>query len=101
MLEAQALEKGQAFAACIQETWRSGSEELAISNNSFKLLGYGPKTQLGRGKEGVGILLSPSAYNVHACPRLRRKSIPVLVLESWQSDSKFLPLSRQVTPTYF
>jgi len=49
------------FAATLQETWRSGREQLSLRNYSFIL--NGPETQSGRGSTGVGIVLNPLALD--------------------------------------
>ena len=49
----------RAFAACLQETWRTGTEELM--EEGWLFIGSAPATQQGRGSQGVGIVLSPLA----------------------------------------
>ena len=51
--------KHKTFATALQETWREGYEELSLRNNKFIL--KGPPAQSGRGKRGMGIVLSPQA----------------------------------------
>ena len=45
------------FALGLQETWRTGTEEITEDNYTF--LGSRPSSQSGRGSCGVGTLLSP------------------------------------------
>ena len=42
---------------CLQETWRTGVEEL--SEDGWLFVGSAPASQQGRGRMGVGIMLSP------------------------------------------
>ena len=53
------LQQRRAFAACVQETWRHGSEDVDFGG--WLYLGIGPDLQRGRGSQGVGIFLSPLA----------------------------------------
>ena len=55
----EAMKKRNIFAVTLQETWRTGTETLSLRNFSFLL--QGPPSQTGRGSQGVGIILSPSA----------------------------------------
>ena len=54
-----ALRHRSGFSAGLQETWRTGLEE--IEEDGFVFLGAAPAVQNGRGSKGVGILLSPLA----------------------------------------
>ena len=54
-----ALRRRSGFSAGLQETWRTGLEE--IEEDGFVFLGAAPAVQNGRGSKGVGILLSPLA----------------------------------------
>ena len=47
------------LAACIQETWRSGTESLQNNNCILLLAGLEADQQSRRGSQGVGIALSP------------------------------------------
>lgn len=53
------LQERRAFLACVQETWRCGSDDVVCGDWTF--LGVGPEQQRGRGSQGVGIFLSPRA----------------------------------------
>ena len=53
------LRRRGAFAACLQETWREGIEEL--QEDGWLFVGSAPAAQHGRGCRGVGIMLSPLA----------------------------------------
>ena len=56
------LKNRDIFAACLQETWRTGKE--AIDCNSYKIILSGKERQLSnRGSEGVGIALSTKAVD--------------------------------------
>ena len=55
----ETMRQRNAFAACLQETWRTGVEEL--SEDGFVFIGAAPASQQGRGSMGAGILLSPLA----------------------------------------
>lgn len=50
------LRRREAFAACVQETWRAGDEQLLEGDACF--IGVGPPAQQGRGSQGVGLVLS-------------------------------------------
>ncbi|XP_066932661.1 craniofacial development protein 2-like [Clytia hemisphaerica] len=57
------LHKRNIFICCIQETWRTGPENLD-GNYGYKLLLSGKEIQTNnRGSLGVGIILSPNAHN--------------------------------------
>ena len=56
---AHVLQERRAFLACVQETWRCGTDDVVCGGWTF--LGIGPEQQRGRGSQGVGILLSPRA----------------------------------------
>ena len=47
------------FAACLQETWRTGIEELL--EDDWLFIGSAPSSQHGRGSQGTAIALSPQA----------------------------------------
>ena len=50
------------FAACLQETWRTGSHTLEYENNLLLLSGLDPNSVTNnRGSQGVGIALSADA----------------------------------------
>jgi len=50
------------FAACIQETWRSDTEEIESGGNRFIFKGLDKNSvKSRRGEQGVGIVLSPEA----------------------------------------
>ena len=51
--------KRRAFATFLQETWRIGDEEFMQGSQLF--VGCGPCVQVGRGSQGVGIMLGRSA----------------------------------------
>ena len=53
------LQNRRAFAAFLQETWRTGTEVLSVEG--WTLVGSAPPSQHGRGSMGVGIVLSPPA----------------------------------------
>ena len=53
------LRRRGAFVACLQETWRVGTEEL--QEDGWLFVGSAPASQHGRGRQGVGIMLSPPA----------------------------------------
>ena len=53
------MRQRDAFAACLQETWRVGVEKL--SEDGFLFIGAAPASQQGRGVRGAGIMLSPLA----------------------------------------
>ena len=53
------LRRRGAFAACLQETWRQGTEEL--QEDGWLFVGTAPPSQHGRGSQGVAIMLSPPA----------------------------------------
>jgi len=53
------LRRRRVFAACLQETWREGAEELL--EEGWLFVGSAPAAQRGRGSMGVGIMLSPLA----------------------------------------
>ena len=62
------LEQRRAFAVCLQETWRPGSEDVIVG--SWRCLGIGPELQQGRGTKGVAIYLSRTAsraYDAAGC----------------------------------
>jgi len=50
-----ALRKRQIFAACIQESWRSGNELIVTTGLPKEM------NKSNRGSQGVGIILSPAA----------------------------------------
>ena len=49
------------FAACLQETWRCGSEDLVNGDCKLIMTGLSRAEQSRRGSQGVGILLSREA----------------------------------------
>ena len=51
------LRQREPLAVCLQETWRTGVEEL--SEDGWLFIGSAPASQQGRGSMGVGIMLSP------------------------------------------
>ena len=57
------LEQRRAFAVCLQETWRPGSEDVIVG--SWRCLGIGPELQQGRGTKGVAIYLSRTASRAY------------------------------------
>ena len=56
---AAVLRARHAFAACLQETWRTGRERM--TEGGYRFFGMGPDVQRGRGSQGVAIALSPAA----------------------------------------
>ena len=57
------LHKRNVFIACLQETWRTGPENLD-GNYGYKLILTGKECQTNnRGSLGVGIALSPNAVD--------------------------------------
>lgn len=61
--------ESKAFAATLQETWRTGREVLEV--NGITLVLRGPSTQQGRGSKGIGFALATPA--VKAWERAGRK----------------------------
>ena len=58
------MKERNVFATCLQETWRTGFTKLELEG--FHLLASGLDTNVEhsrRGEQGVGIMLSPSAFN--------------------------------------
>ena len=55
----QSAWRQDAFAVCVQETWRCAQD--FEEENGWTFIGYGPAQQHGRGSRGVGILLNPVA----------------------------------------
>ena len=51
------------FAACVQETWRSGNDIIDINQCKLILAGLKKEEQSNRGSQGVGIALSSQAVN--------------------------------------
>ena len=59
-----ALKRRNIFAACIQETWRTGTSTLEHGKSRLILAGLDPTAVRGnRGSQGVGIALSDSAVD--------------------------------------
>ena len=57
-----AIQSGNTFAACIQETWRTGAEILELNQCRILLSGLAPDANVSkRGSQGVGIFLSEAA----------------------------------------
>ena len=54
-----ALNEKSGFAACLQETWRQGFENVLFG--SWRFIGSGPEQLTGRGARGVGIALGYKA----------------------------------------
>lgn len=54
-----ALNEKSGFAACLQETWRQGFENVLFG--SWRFIGSGPEQQTGRGARGVRIALGYKA----------------------------------------
>jgi len=52
------------IAACLQETWRTGSESLQNSNCILLPSGLEEDQKSRRGSQGVGIALSPEALKL-------------------------------------
>ena len=48
------------FAACLQETWREGSEQLVL--DGVHIISIGPEKQTGRGSQGVAIVLGQEGF---------------------------------------
>ena len=48
------------FAACLQETWREGSEQLLL--DGVRIISIGPEKQTGRGSQGVAIALGQEGF---------------------------------------
>ena len=69
------LSKRKVFAACIQETWRSGSEEWVHDGNTLIMYGLDRDKQSRRGLQGVGIYLSKDA--IRAWEAAGRKIIEI------------------------
>ena len=58
----RSVQKAKIFAACIQETWRSGNEILKYESSQIVLSGLEESVVRGkRGSQGVGIVLSLDA----------------------------------------
>ena len=52
------IKKRNILAACIQETWRSGFEDIEYSGRRLIAVGLDAANQSRRGSQGVGIALS-------------------------------------------
>ena len=51
------------FAACVQETWRVGEEDLLDGGCSLVSVGLSDAEQSRRGSQGVGVLLSSAGLD--------------------------------------
>ena len=51
------------FAACVQETWRSGNDVIDLNRCKLILAGLKKEEQSRRGSQGVGIVLSSLAVD--------------------------------------
>ena len=55
-----AFSRRKLFAACLQETWREGSEPLV--QDGVRIIPVGPEKQTGHGSQGVAIVLGQEGF---------------------------------------